>query len=434
MTDAVITRLSAMGNLVVRPTSSVLRYADPKSDPSSAGRDLGVEALLDGKVQKYGDKIRVSVQLVRVKDSRPLWGESFDENFTNIFEIEDSISKRVVESLAVRLAAQDRQRLSRHYTENVQAFQDYLRGRYSEFTFTPDGLNKAIAYFNRAIELDPNYALAYAGLADAYTTASDWVLPPRVAMPRAEAAARKALAIDDHLAEAYAALGHALMHQWDLPAAEKEFKRALALNPNNTAFYFTYAEFLSGAERLDESTAVLKRALLIDPYSPEILSMSGWPIYLKGDYDGAIAAWDHAVQIVPDLWQPHFALGEAYLAKKLYPQAIAELQKARELNPYATNILAALAEAFVASGKRPQAEAILAQLQKMSSQQYVSPMDVASVYNSLGNKAQALDWLDKAYLDNSEMLLWLNQLPNFTNLRSNPRFQEITRKVNQHST
>jgi DNA-binding winged helix-turn-helix (wHTH) protein/TolB-like protein len=195
VTDAVITKLSNLRELSVRPTDVSLRYAGPNVDPMRAAREMGVDSLLSGKIQKSGGHIRLTVQLVRVRDGRPLWAQTFDENVSGIFAVEDSISKEVAEALAVKLAADEKQELSRHYTENIDAYRNYLEGRYAEFTFTRDGMNKAIEYFSRAITLDPGYALAYAGLADAYTTESDWLLPPREAMPKAEDAARKAIGL-----------------------------------------------------------------------------------------------------------------------------------------------------------------------------------------------------------------------------------------------
>jgi TolB-like protein/DNA-binding winged helix-turn-helix (wHTH) protein len=274
LTDAAITRLSNIRQLVVRPTSSVLKYAGPAADLRIPGRELGVEAILDGKLQKSGDRLRLTVQLIRVKDGRPLWAETFDENFTGIFAVEDSVSQRVAQTLAIRLAQPEKQQLARHYTENLEAYRNYLQGRYAYCRFTPQGLNQAIEYFNRAIAIDPGDALAYAGLADAYTTASDWVLAPREALPKAEAAARKALAFDDNLADAHSSLAHALMHEWKLTASGSEFQVALALNPHNTSTYFAYGEYLSALGRYDEAVAQLNKALEIDPLSPEIVAFN----------------------------------------------------------------------------------------------------------------------------------------------------------------
>jgi DNA-binding winged helix-turn-helix (wHTH) protein/TolB-like protein len=251
--DAVITKLSNIRQLPVRPTDVVIRYSDPKTDPIQAARELGVDSVLSGKIQKSGDRIRATVQLVRVSDGCALWAQSFDEKTTNIFAVEDSISEQVVQALAIHLASQQRQQLQRHYTENIDAYRNYLEGLYAEFTFTRDGMNKAIDYFSRAIADDPSYALAYAGLADAYTTESDWLLPPREALPKAEAAARKALVFDNNLAEAHGALAHALLHEWRLAESDSEFHTALTLNPESVSTYFAYGEYLASIGRPDEA-------------------------------------------------------------------------------------------------------------------------------------------------------------------------------------
>jgi len=429
LADAVITKLSNLRELVVRPTSSILKYGAPSADPWAAGRELDVEALLEGKVQKAGDRIRVTVQLLRLKDRKPLWAETFDQSFTGIFAIEDAISEKVAQALAVKLAQGEKQRLDRRYTANLEAYRNYLDGRYAEFRFTPEGLNQAIAYFDRAIAIDPGDALAHAGLADAYTTASDWVLSPREALPKAEAAARRALEFDDGLAEAHSALAHAQMHEWKLAEAGKEFARALALNPNITSTYFAYAEYLSALGKQDEALAEMRTALKIDPLSAEILFLAGFPLYLRQDYEGALVADRAAVKAYPDFWAPHMACGYAYLAERRFPEAAAEFEKARALNPDATINLSGLAAAHARAGNRAEAMKLLAQLKKMSAARHVAPFDIAVVYNALGERDQALDWLEKAYLDQSEMMLFLEIYPPVADLRGAPRFQELVRRV-----
>ncbi len=429
LADALITKLSNIRQLVVRPTSSIQRYAGPSADPWAAGRELDVDALLEGKVQQAGSRIRVTVQLVRVSDRRPLWAETFDESFTNVFAIEDAISERVAQALSVRLAQGEKQRLDRRYTANLEAYRNYLEGRYSEFKFTPEGLNQAIAYFDRAIGIDPSYALAYAGLADAYTTASDWVLSPREALPKAEAAARRALEFDDGLAEAHGALAHAQLHEWKLADAGKEFARALALNPNITSIYFAYAEYLSALGRQDQASAEIRKALKIDPLSAEMLFLQGFPLYLKQDYEGDLAADRAAVTAHPEFWAPHMALGYGYLAEVRFSEAIAEFEKARALAPDATINLSGLAAAQARSGNSAEATKLLALLKKMTSGQHVAPFDIAVVYDALGERSQALDWLEKAYQDQSEMMLFLEIYPPVADLRGEPRFQELVRRV-----
>lgn len=433
MTDAVITRLSQVRQLIVRPTSSVLRYADAKTDPLQAGRNLGVESVLDGKVQKLGDRIRVTVQMLDVKDGRPLWAETFDENFTNVFNVEDSISQRVVAALPVELAGQDKKQLARNYTSNSEAYQNYVKGRYAEFRFTPEGLNTAIEYFNRAIALDPGYALAYAGLADAYTTASEGSLSPREALPKAEAAARKALVFDDNLAEAHAALAHALLHQWKLADAGKEFQRALTLNPNNTAFYFTYAEYLTSLGRFDDAIAEVNKALKLDPLSAESYMMLAWANYLKHDYAAVLTAGNKALQIDSDFLPAQWLVASAHFFQGNYPEAIAGFQKAAEISNNDPLALSGLASAYARSGNRGEALRLVDQMKLAGTKKYVAPMTVALAYGDLGDKDQAFAWLDRAYDDQSEYLMLLKYDPGFDSLRSDPRFDEMMRKVDQHT-
>jgi DNA-binding winged helix-turn-helix (wHTH) protein/TolB-like protein/Flp pilus assembly protein TadD len=429
LADAVITKLSNIRQLVVRPTSSIQQYAGPSADPWAAARALDVEVLLEGKVQTAGERIRVTVQLLRVSDRRPLWAETFDESFTNIFAIEDAISERVAQALAVKLAQGEKERVDRRYTANLDAYRNYLEGRYAEFKFTPDGLNQAIVYFDRAIGIDPSYALAYAGLADAYTTASDWVLSPREALPKAEAAARRALEFDDGLAEAHGALAHAELHEWKLAEAGKEFARALALNPNITSVYFAYSEYLSALGKQDQASAEIRKGLKIDPLSPELLFMLEFPPCLAHDFEGALAADRAAMKAHPDFWPPHMAAGYAWLAERRFPEAVAEFEKARAPAPDATLTLSGLAATQARSGNRPEAVKLLAQLQKMKAERYVAPFDIVVVCVTLGERGQALDWLEKAFEDQSEMMLFLEMYEPVDDLHGEPRFQELVRRV-----
>jgi DNA-binding winged helix-turn-helix (wHTH) protein/TolB-like protein/Tfp pilus assembly protein PilF len=425
--DAVITRLSNVRELVVRPTGSVLKFAGA-DDPLAAGRELNVEELVSGSIQQEGDRVRVTVQLLRVKDGRPVWAESFDESTSGLFDIEDAVSALVAEKMAIRLDGGEKQQLARHYTENVEAWRMYLQGRYAEFRFTREGKERAIAYFNQAIALDPGYAVAWAGLADAYTTASDWVLAPREALPKAEAAARKALSFDDRLAEAHSSLAHALMHQWKLNEAGTEFRRALALTPNNTSIYFAYAEHLSALGKYDESVAAVKQALKLDPLSPAMICMGTWPLYLKGDYKGALDATKEALRVDANFWLPYMYQAYDLLLLKRYPEAAAQFQKANSLNPESTINLSGLGATYARWGRPKDALAIVAKLNAMSQQQYVSPMDIAYVYASLGDRDHAIEYLTRGYQDQSEMMLFL-PLYGIGGVDQDPRYQELQRRV-----
>ena len=426
--DAVITRLSNLHELVVRPTGAVLRYAS--GDPLTAGRELSVDELLSGSIQQSGDRVRVTVQLLHVKDGQPLWAETFDETVQSLFDIEDSVSSKVAEKMSVRLAGGEKEQLARHYTENVAAWRLYLKGRYAEFRFTREGKEQAIEYFNQAIALDPGYAVAWAGLADAYTTSSDWVLSPREALPKAEAAARKALSFDDRLAEAHGSLAHALMHEWKLADAGVEFRRALSLTPNNTSIYFAYAEYLTALHRYDEAITELRKALKLDPLSPSMVAMLNWPMYLKGDYKGGLEASQEALRVDPDFWMPYMYNGYDLLALERYPDAIAQFEKARTLNPESAINLSGLGGTYARAGRRTDAQTILSQFDAMSAkQQYVAPVDYAFIYAALGDRDKAMEYLQRGYDDQSEMMLFLQLYGKYAGLASDPRFQELRRKV-----
>ena len=428
LADAVITKLSNVRRLAVRPTNSILKYAGAPADPQAIAHELDVEALLQGSLQKAGDRIRVTVQLVRASDQRPLWAETFDAGFTGIFAIEDAISEKVAQALAVKLAPGEKQRVDRLYTANLDAYRSYLDGRFAGFQFTPDGLNRAIAYFERAIAIDPGYALAYAGLADAYTTASDWVLPPREALPKAEAAARRAISIDDELAEAHAALGHAQMHGWKMADAESQFTRALALNPNMTSVYFAYGEYLAAAGRQDQAVAEMRKGLKIDPYSAELLLMVPFALYLKHDFPAAEAAGNLAVKVHPDFWALYMGLGYGLMAANRFPESIAAFEKGRTLNPYATINLSG-------SGCRPRPRRT-ARTGDGRGSMPCSPCGPNSMWrlsispwSTMLWVKRSLDWLDKAYADQSEMMLFLDIYPPLADLKSSPRFADFVRRV-----
>lgn len=430
--DAVITKLSNIPQLRVRPTDVAIRYSDPKIDPLQAARDMDVNAVLTGKIQKAGNRMRVTVQLVQVNNGRALWAQAFDETDTGIFAVEDSISERVAQALAVNLANQQKLQLGRHYTENIDAYRNYLKGRYAEFTFTRDGMQQAIEYFDHAIADDPGYALAYAGLADAYTTESDWLLAPREALPRAEAAARKALIFDDHLAEAHGALAHALLHEWRLAESDREFHTALALNPGNVSTYFAYSEYLASVGQEDQAITTMNKALTIDPLSPEINSFLAWDYYLKRDYDTCLVTSHKAIQMFPDFWVPHMTAGMCYYIRSQLPEAIQQFREALAMNPQSTFCQAGVGMSLARSGNQAEALKALEKLKAMRSQSYVSPVYIGMVYMTLGDAPSAYAWLEKGYEDRSEWLLWLTQDPMFDSQRGDSRFRALLQKVGVH--
>jgi tetratricopeptide (TPR) repeat protein len=299
-----------------------------------------------------------------------------------------------VQALAVNLAGEEKLRLERHYTENIDAYRNYLEGRYAEFQFTREGMNKAIEYFSRAIADDPGYALAYAGLADAYTTEADFLLAPSVALPKADAAARKAIAFDGNLAEAHGALAHALLHEWRLAESDREFHTAMLLNPGNSSTYFAYSEYLASTGQEDQAIAQMNKALTIDPLSPEINTFIAWDLYLKRDYDGCLASSRKSMQMFPDFWFPHLTAGMCYGMKSQNSDATQEFKKALAMNPDSTFAQAGEGVSLARSGNTVEAHKALEDLKAMGKSTYVSPFSVGIVYLALGETDNEFAWYE----------------------------------------
>ena len=431
MADALITKLTNVKRIVVRRTSAVLGYGGKDQDPIAAGRELKVDAVLDGRVQRFGDTVRATVQLVRVSDGSSLWAGKFDESSTNIFKVQDSISEQVAQTLVPTLTGEERELVTRRYTENVEAQSLYSKGRYFWNKRTPEGLQKGIAYFEQATKEDPGYALAYAGLADSYALLGLYgILPPREAMPKAKQMAAKAFAIDSTLAEAHTSLGIVRTdYDWDWAEAEKEFQRALDLNPNNATSHHLYGWYLTTMGRFDEAMAHTKRAEELEPVSSIITTAVGWIFYSQGRYDEAIVAYGKALELDPTFGSAHYRLGEAYSQKGMNKEAIAEFQKALDLSAHSVIRLASMGHAYAVSGDREGALRILKELKQRSGQEYLSPYYLALIHAGLGENRQALDWLEKAYDERSAVMVFLKVDPRFDRMRSDPGFANLLRRV-----
>jgi DNA-binding winged helix-turn-helix (wHTH) protein/Flp pilus assembly protein TadD len=429
--DALITRLSNLRQIVVRPTSAVLRYSGLEPDPVSAGRELGVETVVEGSIQRADERIRVTVQLVSVTDGAPLWAEKFDEKFTDIFAVEDVISARVAEALTLRLLDEEKRMLSRHRTENTEAYQLYLQGHYYWNKRTEEGLQRGIEYFAQAVEKDPGYALAFVGLADSYTLMGcvHGSLAPREAVPKAKTAALRALRLDDTLTEAHASLGlMRVLYDWDWMEAEREFRRALELSPSHVTARHWYGLYLAWMGRLDEALAELGRAQRLDPLSPIISANVAWAYYSGRQHDRAIEQCRRTIEMDATFHRTHIYLGWAYTQTGDYDAAIAELQRARELSgsgPEATG----LGYAYAVAGRTSEAHALIAELQERARRRYISPYAVALVYAGLGEVDQAFEWLDRAYEDRTHWLVMLRVEPRLDSLRADPRFAALLCRI-----
>lgn len=441
MTDALITRLSNLHRIVVRPVGVVRRYTQ-EGDPIAAGRQLAVQSVLEGSIQRAGDRtiqragdrIRVTVRLLRVSDGQLLWGSEFDEKFTDMFAVEDSISQKVASALIDNLSGAEQQRLTRPFTANNEAYQLYMQGRYFWNKRTVDGVKKSLDCFQRAIQADPNYAIAYTGLADAYTVAGSYgysIMPPKEAMPKAEAAVKKALEIDDSLAEAHASLGYIkFTYDWDWSGAEQEFKRAINLNPQYDTAHHWYSHLLAAMGRSDEAMDEARRALELSPSDTVMNEHMGWTYLMARDYDQAVQNARKALELDPNFMLAHRVLAQAYMYKGMYNEAGAEFLKGVELSHGDPVAQAYLARFYAVSGRRDEALKIVAGLEKLSTKQYVSATDLAAVYTALNDKDKAFEWLNKAYDNRSGFLPYLRVDRAYDPLRGDPRFSELLKQLN----
>lgn len=433
ITESIINNLAQLPKLRVMARSTVFRYKGQDVDPRRVGSALGVRAVLTGRVLQRGDTLIIGTELVDVVDGSHLWGRQYNRKLADIFTVQDEIAKEISETLRPRLTGEERRRLTRRHTENAQAYQLYLKGRYHWNKRTEKGFQKAIEHFQQALDQDPNYALAYAGLADCYLLLGIGfygVLPPREAMPKAKGAARKALEIDDTLAEAHTSLAHAIMNfDWDWSGAEREYMRGIELNPNYPTAHQFYAVYLMQMARFDEAVLEQRRAQDLDPLSLSINASLGLLSLYARQHDQAIDQFRKTLEMDHNFPLAHLGLGEAYEQKGMYDEAVAEFQAAIALSGGSPVMVAALGHAYAISDRRGEAQKVLDELKELSKRRYVAPFDVAMVYAGLGEKDQAFEWLQRAYEERDDWLTFLKVEPRADTLRSDPRFQDLLQRV-----
>ena len=432
MADTLISRLSNIKNLKVRPFSAVRRYTRLEDEVARAGSELNVDAVLDGSIQKSGDRVRVNVRLVKVEGGLVIWTEHFDEKFTDIFAVQDAISRRVGNQLAPKLNGEEKRGLGKPGTANTDAYTAYVKGRYFFRKFTPADHQRAAQYFNQAIARDPNYALAYAGLSDTYASAAvnNWI-PSREAFPMAKTAVRKALELDSSLAEVHVTSGAiTMLYDLDWAAAEREYQQALELNPNYPETYEVYSYLLSCTGRLDEGIEMAKRGLEVDPLSVAISDDVAGAHYWARHYDEAIAQGQKSIELDRSHAAAYVFLGQAYDLKGSYAEAIAAYQKAIDLSQRTTNIMGLVGHAAAVSGRRSEALKIVKELKEVSADKSVSPYDLAIVYTGLGDKDNAINQLNRAYEERAGWIIAIKVEPMFDPLRSDPRFADLQRRLN----
>ena len=428
LADALITQLGNTGHLVVRPTSAVRKYAEQHRDSAAAGRELGVDAVLEGSVQQAAGRLRVTVQLVSARAGVPVWADKFSAPFTDIFDVQDSISEQVARALAPRLSGDDRRLLRKRYTENAEAYQAYLRGRYFWNKRNLEGFRKAVAHFRQAIEHDPAYALAYTGLSDTYAMLASWgEPPPREAMPLARAAAERALEIDPELSEAHASLGNVLYFQWDCAGAERALRRAIELNPHYATAHNRHAQLLVSLERFAEAEAAVRRAQELDPLSPMVTTAVAGPYLYAGRFEEAVAQYRKALELDPDFIPALFSAANALAQLGRFEEALASSRRAVEVSGRHPLIVAGHAGVLATAGREAEARRELDDL--LASGAPVLPYSLATVYARLGDAERTLACLEEAFAERNTHLNDLNVELEFAPFRDDPRFRDLARRV-----
>jgi len=431
LADELINRLTNIEKLRVPARTSAFSFKGKELGIQEIGKRLNVEMVLEGSLRKAGNKLRITVQLVNVADGFPLWSEKYERDEADIFLLQDEISLAIVDKLKVKLLGEEKEKIVKRHTENLEAYNLYLQGRYFWNRRGEEGLKKSVDYFEQAIKKDPAYALAYAGLADSYITLGDWLLlPSKEVFPKARAAVLKALEIDDELAEAHNALAAIKKYyDWDWPGAEKEHKRAIELNPNYPTAHQWYAEFLYAMERFDEAIAEAKRAQELDPLSPIIYLSGANAFYFSRQYDKAIEQYKKALNLDPTLLLAHNYIFMCYVEKGMYEDAIMDLQKFLTLQGMNPELISEVQNIYATSGIKGVFQMILYNLKMDSEQVYVDPILLAQTHAFLDEKDQAFKWLEKAYDERSSQLVYLRANPLFDSIRSDPRFKELLKKM-----
>jgi serine/threonine protein kinase/Tfp pilus assembly protein PilF len=431
VTESINNSLARLPSLKVTPHSVALHYKGKAMDVQKVGDELGVQAVLTGDVRQRGDDLTINVELDDIRNGKQLWGEQYNRKVADLLAVQSDIAREVSQRLRSQLSVEDQQKLTKGSTDNPEAYRLYLKGKYYTNKLTKEGFDTGIDYFNQAIAVDPNYALAYSGLAFNYVNQDDWFMSPNEAGPKTKDAAKRALAIDE--SDAGAHLSMAIVthwYDWNWVAAEKEFKRAIELSPNNSDAHTYYSWFLQPMERYDQAIAESKLAQRADPQSGFAAFSVGAAFVFARQWDPAIEQLHRAIEIDPNFWFSHCFLGRAYEQKGKLPEAIVEFQRAVELEKDNAETWSGMGHAYALSGNRAEAQKILDHLKEVSAHSWVAPYNSAVIYAGLGDKDQAFALLDQAYKDRSYYLAtYLATDARMDSLRSDPRFGELHRRV-----
>ncbi len=430
LTESIINNLTQLPNLKVIARSSVFRYKGRADDPLAIGKELGVRAVLTGRLMQRDDAMLISVELVDIRDNKQLWGEQYERKLADMLSVQREIAREITNNLRPTLSGVDRSRMDKQYTTNPEAYELYLKGRFYWNKRTSDDFKKAIQFFEEAIAKDPNYALAYSGLADAYALLTVYTNElPRELMPKAKAAALKALELDDKLAEAHASLGQIVIYyDYDLVTAEKEYRRALELNPNYAPAHLWLAEHLAVIKRFDEAMAEIKRALELDPMSVVMNRIYADIFMDMRRFDEALEQYRNTLALDPKFPITLYFLARAYEAKGMYDQAVAQYAIAGELTGLAPEILADMNQVYARSGWKAYLEKSLEHMLAQPRRRF-PPFVIATQYARLGRKEETLSWLQQAYEERDFRVRHVSVMFEFDNLRSDPRFVELVQKL-----
>ncbi|HSE42549.1 MAG TPA: protein kinase [Acidobacteriota bacterium] len=427
ITEGVINTLSQIPQLRVMARSTVFAYKGKQIPPQKIGKDLKVGAVLTGTVSHRNDNLSVQAELVDVKDGAQIWGDQYNSSFSSILHTQEEIAREISDGLQLKLTGEEEERLKKHYTENTEAYDLYLKGRYYWNKRTSEGFRKAIDQFNLAIQKDPDYALAYAGLADCYTLLPAWAfMKPSEAHPKATKAAAEALELDESLAEAHTALGHTLHnYEWRWTEAEREYQRAIQLNPNYAIAHHWYSDLLSDLGRGQEAIAEKQRALRLDPLSLVINADFGNILYHQRRYDEAIVQLQKTLELDSNFPLAYQFLGYVYEARKRYDEELAAFRKGLQISPNDPELKADLARALALSGQKQEARKMLEELLELSKEQYIVAYEIAMIYDALGQKDETFEWLGKAVQERSYQVSSMAVDPRLDPLRSDPRFKKL---------
>lgn len=430
ITESIINTLSKISKLRVLAPSTVFRFKGKDVDPQEIGSLLKVRAVMLGRVIQLGEKLIIRSELVKVADGSQIWGEQYDRTLSDLLATQDEIAKAITESLKLKLTLQDQIRLSKRYTANTEAYNLYLRGRYFWNRYDKEWVLKSIEAFEQAIEIDASYALAYTGIADAYFRLSNIHSSPLEVLPKAKEAALKAVEIDKDLAEAHSSLGLIrVYYDHDWIAAEREFNRALELNPDLSLAHQRFGTYLKLMGRFDESMTHYKQALELDPFSLQININIATIHYLKGDAETAIAHLKKTLELEPNYMPTHFVLGNAYIQQRNWDEAVSEFELIYRRDDEAYLALGFLGYAHAMAGRRAEAESLRNILKDISQRKYVSPYGIIIICVALGQIDEAMALLEQLYAERNDWLVWLKVSPKLKHLHSDPRFRDLLRRI-----